>query len=282
MVVYSLIRLYVFEGGLLKTLYGETYTRLSEINRKGFLNHHIAGITKIIILILAAYPFISVVFRKADYHTPFAPESSIKMGDVLIIVAQMLIGMYIFELIYRTKISPVSIVHHIGTIAIGQAAIAINLNLAREKDGSIEFLLCLVWGMSIRSVLISFIQGSTADMTTGAFDTVAELFPHVAIVLYRIYPTSHTFLAKVFGLACFLTLMGTLWETIVTMYLFGSLWDRWIIAFKIVTPLLHMAFSAAQLHGSWIFYKMWRKERRLIYQEKAASRNEERVVAAAG
>jgi hypothetical protein len=146
MVVYSLIRLYVFEGGLLKKLYGETYTRLSEINRKGFLNHHIAGITKIIILILAAYPFISVVFRKADYHTPFAPGSPVKMGDILIIVAQMLIGMYIFELIYRTKISPVSIVHHIGTIAVGQAAIAINLNLAREKDGSIEFLLCLVWG----------------------------------------------------------------------------------------------------------------------------------------
>jgi hypothetical protein len=68
------------------------------------------------------------------------------MGDILIVVAQMLIGMYIFELIYRTKISPVSIVHHVGTIIIGQAAIAVNLNLAREKDASIEFLLCLVWG----------------------------------------------------------------------------------------------------------------------------------------
>ena len=146
MVIYSLLRIYVFEAGLLKRLYGETYTRLSEINRKGFLNHHIAGITKIVILILASYPFISVAFGKADYHSPFAPRSAVKMGDILIIVAQMLIGMYIFELIYRTKISPVSIVHHIGTIIIGQSAIAINLNLAREKDASIEFLLCLVWG----------------------------------------------------------------------------------------------------------------------------------------
>jgi hypothetical protein len=146
MIIYSLIRLYVFEAGLLKKLYGQTYTGLSEINRKGFLNHHIAGITKIVILILASYPFISVVFGKAKYDTPFAPGSIVKMGDILIIVAQMLIGMYIFELIYRTKISPVSIMHHVGTITIGQAAIAINLNLAREKDGSIEFLLCLVWG----------------------------------------------------------------------------------------------------------------------------------------
>lgn len=90
------------------------------------------------------------------------------------------------------------------------------------------------------------------------------------------------FLAKVFGLACLLTLMGTLWETVVTMYLFGSLWDRWTIAFKIVTPLLHMAFSAAQLHGSWIFYKMWRKERGLICREKSTSRNEEGIVGSAG
>lgn len=146
LVVYALLRLHVFEAGLLKKLYGETYTGLSEINRKGFLNHHIAGITKVIILILAAYPFISVAFGKSSYHTPFAPGSPVNMGDILIIVAQMLIGMYIFELIYRTKISPVSVLHHIGTIAVGQAAIAINLNLAREKDGSIEFLLCLVWG----------------------------------------------------------------------------------------------------------------------------------------
>lgn len=146
MVIYSLLRIYVFEAGLLKWLYGDTYTRLGEINRKGFLNHHIAGITKIIILIVAIYPFVSVVFGKSDFQSPFAPGSSIKMGDILIVVSQMLIGMYVFELIYRTKISPVSMAHHIGTITIGQSAIAINLNLAREKDASIEFLLCLVWG----------------------------------------------------------------------------------------------------------------------------------------
>jgi hypothetical protein len=38
--------------------------------------------------------------------------------------------------------------HHIGTIMIGQSAIAISLNLVREKDATIEFILCTVWGMS--------------------------------------------------------------------------------------------------------------------------------------
>jgi hypothetical protein len=59
-----------------------------------------------------------------------------------------LISMYVFELFYRPKISPVSVMHHVGTIVIGQTAIAISLNLVREKDATIEFILCTVWGKS--------------------------------------------------------------------------------------------------------------------------------------
>jgi hypothetical protein len=148
------------------------------------------------------------------------------------------------------------------------------LNLAREKDASIEFLLCLVWGNCTNWIFFDK-YSLNSNLFLGAFDTVAELFPHVAIVLYRIYPTSHSFLLKVFCLACFSTLIGTIFETMVTMYLFGSLWDRWTIAFKIVTPLLHIAFSAAQLLGTWIFFKMWQKERRLLCREKENSGLEE-------
>lgn len=54
--------------------------------------------------------------------------------------------MYVFELFYRPKISPVSVGHHIGTIMIGQSAIAISLNLIHEKDATIEFILCTIWG----------------------------------------------------------------------------------------------------------------------------------------
>ena len=38
--------------------------------------------------------------------------------------------------------------HHIGAILVAQAAIAISLDLSREKDASIEFILCTVWGKS--------------------------------------------------------------------------------------------------------------------------------------
>jgi hypothetical protein len=58
----------------------------------------------------------------------------------------MLIGMYVFELIYRLRLSPVAVLHHIGTVIIGQAAIAISLPSLRQQDAGIEFLLCTVWG----------------------------------------------------------------------------------------------------------------------------------------
>lgn len=60
--------------------------------------------------------------------------------------------MYVFELFYRPKISPVSIGHHMGTILIGQSAIAISLNLVRESDATIEFILCTVWGTFLQFI----------------------------------------------------------------------------------------------------------------------------------
>ncbi|KAJ5887555.1 hypothetical protein N7495_007596 [Penicillium taxi] len=238
LILFFLIRFYCLEK-LLPWIYGDLYANLSETNRRGFINHHIAGPTKILILIIAAYPFISVTFCHSTFHTPFAPGSTVKMGDILIIVAQMLIAMYIFELLYRVKLSPVAVLHHTGTIIIGQSAIAISLKLKREPDADIEFILCTVWG---------------------AFDIVSEFFPHVAIILYRVYPSRHEFLSRVFLLSCAITATGTFCETLVTMWLFGSLWDRWQLAFKITTPLLHIAFSAAQIHGSLVFWRMYRKQ----------------------
>jgi hypothetical protein len=110
---------------------------------------------------------------------------------------------------------------------------------------------------------------------TGAFDIVSEFLPHVAIILYRVYPTYHRFLRKLFRFATITTLTGTTAETILTMYLFGSLWHRWTIAFKITTPMLHVLFMCAQLWGSWCFYKMYKRQERLIVREEGIIDNVE-------
>jgi hypothetical protein len=118
------------------------------------VNHHIAGTAKILILIIAAYPFVDIAFGNSTLHSPFGGSRYITQGDILIVAAQMLIAMYVFELFYKPRISPVSVAHHIGAIMIGQSAIAISLDLVRERDATIEFVLCTVWGELLSMLFI--------------------------------------------------------------------------------------------------------------------------------
>ena len=246
LVILFLIKQYILESFLLSWLYGDKYSKLKDSDRRSFLNHHIAGATKLTILVVGVYPFIDVAFRHGYLNKPYAPGSIVTLGDILVVVTQMLLAMYIFELIYRVRVSPISSLHHMGTILIGQSAIAISLSLDREPDADIEFILCTVWG---------------------AFDIVCELLPHFSIILYRVFPDSHKFLSRLFLIACVTTFAGTLFETAVVMYLFGSLWNQWITAFKVVTPLLHIAFAATQFHGTRVFYGLWRKQQAHLAQE---------------
>jgi hypothetical protein len=55
--------------------------------------------------------------------------------------------MDLFELSYRAKLSPIAVAHHIGAIVLAQSAVAMSLNWEHERDATIEFILCFVWGM---------------------------------------------------------------------------------------------------------------------------------------
>ncbi|KAF2012273.1 hypothetical protein BU24DRAFT_426129 [Aaosphaeria arxii CBS 175.79] len=243
LVVFFLVRYYLFESYLMQRCYGDKYANLNEVNRRGFVNHHMAGIAKIVMLVVGAYPFVNVTFGKSSVHTLYTRGGVVTYGDVLIVINQIFIAMYVFELLYRAKLSPIACAHHIGAIMIAQSAVAMSLNWEHERDATIEFVLCFVWG---------------------AFDLIAEFWPHVAIILYRVYPKDHHFLSRVFLFSFISTLSGTVIETIVVMWLFGSLWHRWTLPFKIVTPLLHVVFSAAQLWGAKNFRSMWLRQKSLL------------------
>jgi hypothetical protein len=101
------------------------------------------------------------------------------------------------------------------------------------------------------------------------FDVIAEFWPHVAIIFYRIYPKDHNLLRIVFFVAALITLVGTIVETIVVMYFWGWAWDRWTLAFRIVTPILHVIFTAAQLWGAKNFYQMWQDQKALMRKRRA-------------
>ena len=43
-----------------------------------------------------------------------------------------------------------------------------------------------------------------------------------------------------------------------------------MLAFKIVTPILHVLFSAAQLWGSFVLFEMWKRQQGLLVNSKAS------------
>jgi hypothetical protein len=196
----------------------------------------------------------------------FGTGFTLTQHAVLLVLNQVFIAMYIFELIFRTKLSPVAVMHHIGSVTIAATAVAISLDWEHQQDATIEFILCYVWGRTCpqRALLSS----SSLTESAGMFDVLAEFWPHVAIILYRMHPTEHNYLRKVFLSAGIITCVGTVVETVAVMYLWGWAWDRWTLAFKVVTPILHVIFSAAQLWGAYNFYKMWQSQKRLMRADK--------------
>lgn len=92
------------------------------------------------------------------------------------------------------------------------------------------------------------------------------------MILYRLLPSSddvstkalqfHALMSRIFLSVAIMELSGTTLETIVVFWLFSSLWDKWTLPFKVVTPILHLLFSCAQLWGAWVFWNLSKKEAR--------------------
>ena len=104
---------------------------------------------------------------------------------------------------------------------------------------------------------------------------VAEFWPHIALILYRVYPERHYFLAWVFRATVICELLGTTVETILVLWIFGTLWEKWNLAFKIVTPSLHVLFTVAQLWGAWVFWIIAKKEARMHHEQMVAQSEEQ-------
>ena len=192
--------------------------------------------------------------------------------QVLTVLNQVFVAMYLFELLYRERLSIIAILHHVGTVVIASTAIAISVSWKHQPDATLEFMLCYVWGMFRR--LVQTVRQRRLTSRQGVFDVVAEFWPHVAIIQKRRHEGDHGYLRKVFMFAAIVTAMGTLIETIVVMYIWGWAWHRWSLEFKVITPILHVIFSAAQIWGAYKFWGMWQYE----VQQMGKKKNEDSQV----
>ena len=65
---------------------------------------------------------------------------------MLLVLNQVFVAMYIFEVIYRGTISYVTALHHIGTIMIASFAVVYSMSWESKPDATVEFIMCYVWG----------------------------------------------------------------------------------------------------------------------------------------
>ena len=151
MVIIFLIKHYLLEAFLFPRFYRRVYNSMDDGLKRGFLNHHIAAGTKLVLLIVGAKPWLDVLFRRATLTTPMGRGEHPTMGDILIVLTQLYVAMYLFELFFRRTLSYVAVLHHVGAVVIAETAVVLSLDLAHERDATVEFVLCLVWGRATTS-----------------------------------------------------------------------------------------------------------------------------------
>ena len=146
-IIVALARFYLLQNAILPRAYSSnTLDKMSGLQRRSFINHHMAVSLKIVLLTTAIYPLFAILTGKALPSSPLSPGSKVTAGDMLIISSQIFTAMYIFELSFRDEIFPISCAHHIGTIVIAQAAVAMSFDAKHKRDALWEILLCFLWG----------------------------------------------------------------------------------------------------------------------------------------
>lgn len=92
------------------------------------------------------------------------------------------------------------------------------------------------------------------------------------MIIYRLMPAPddmsaralqiHGLMSRIFLSVAIMEITGTVLETTVVFWLFASLWEKWTLPFLVVTPILHLLFSCAQIWGAWVFWNLSKKEAR--------------------
>lgn len=86
LIMFFIVRYYLFETFLLKRMYGKIYSSLNDNRRRGFINHHVAATAKIIMLSTAAYPFFAVIAGKHTLHEYIGGRGPVTFGDGTVLI----------------------------------------------------------------------------------------------------------------------------------------------------------------------------------------------------
>lgn len=82
------------------------------------------------------------------------------------------------------------------------------------------------------------------------------------MIIYRDPDVAQKTLLRSFSVAFWCSLIGTVAETATILGLYGALWHKWTLTMKVLIPILHCIFTAAQLWGEKCTWDLWQQEKR--------------------
>lgn len=89
------------------------------------------------------------------------------------------------------------------------------------------------------------------------------------MIIYRNPDVKSSTLLRSFCVAFWSSLIGTLAETATILGLYGALWHKWTITMKVLIPILHCIFTAAQLWGEKCTWDLWQQEKKKARRAQA-------------
>lgn len=224
------------EGCVMPRLFREVYRDLTIVNQRSFTAHVLWLVVKLCIL-PAAWPFVQVFFCGHTFQDPLFRGTSISNADYLGVVYFAVLSMFLFELIYRLKISPVSLIHHTAGCALGVWQV-VEQRYQDDATTELQFRLLMLYGV---------------------FEVVFETFPHAAVIFYRCQPATAAGLrrtARVWLASGCSSLVGTTTELVVLAMFMWRTWGLWALGMRVVLPLSHVAFMAAQVYGARVGFQL--------------------------
>lgn len=238
LVYFAYVR-FGLEGYVMPRLFRKAYVDLTIINKRSF-TAHVLWLTVKISLLPAAWPFVQVFFCGKTLKNSLFSGTPISNADLLSVAYFAVISMFLFEIIYRLKISPVSLIHHTAGCALSVWQV-VDQVMNDDMDTDSQFRLLILYGV---------------------FEVVFETFPHFAVIYYRcqskdskgLHKTSRVWLYS--GIS---SLVGTTSEFIVMGVFMWKNWHFWDLAMRVILPILHFAFMAAQVHGARIGFQLHRE-----------------------
>ncbi|RVD90196.1 uncharacterized protein DFL_001172 [Arthrobotrys flagrans] len=238
----SIITLFIVKHAILEPYLPHIYAHMwgpsSDWIKRALLTLHIAALVRVVLIVVGLFPFIALVFGSSKLSDPVDIfGGKVTMGDCLVITMNILPSFYIFEIIHRSRLSIVTWMHHVGSILTAQGTIT--LVTYGHANARYQFLLITVWGF---------------------FDVIMELAPIFALTRLRLVRGNHDHLCFVFKVtALWLFILNNI-QSVMVIYLIWMIWDEWVLVFKIITPVLYMAFTATQWHQAYLYMKLMRRE----------------------